>query len=102
MDDGIYIVAVKVTDDDRSTDIAILVVTVCDLGPTAILNGDSILDEGQPGNYDASGSTSPADSIVSFEWDWDYDGATFNPYFIKETARKASLPGCFFYNNQVK
>ena len=31
------------------------------------------------GSYDATGSTSPADAIVHYEWDWDYDGMTFNP-----------------------
>ncbi|MGA1840943.1 MAG: PKD domain-containing protein [bacterium] len=79
MDDGTYTVAVRVTDDDGSMDIATLVVSVNDLAPTAALTGDTLLDEGQAGSYDASGSTSPADSIVSYEWDWDYDGVTFNP-----------------------
>jgi hypothetical protein len=38
-----------------------------------------VLDEGQTGNYDASGSTSYPDSIVGYKWDWDYNGVTFNP-----------------------
>ncbi|HUV43683.1 MAG TPA: PKD domain-containing protein, partial [Dehalococcoidales bacterium] len=78
-DDGTYTVAVRVTDGDGSTDIATLVVTVNDLGLTAALTGDETLVEGQTGSYDASGSTSSPDLIVSYEWDWDYDGTTFFP-----------------------
>jgi len=79
MDNGTYTVAVRVTDDDGITDIAALAVTVNDLGPTAVLTGDTSLNEGQAGSYDASGSTSSPDTIVSYEWDWDYNGSTFNP-----------------------
>ncbi len=78
MDDGVYTVAVRVTDDDGSTDMATLVVTVNDLGPAANLNGDMAIDECSAGNYDASGSSRACDCIVSFEWDWEYDGTTFN------------------------
>ena len=78
-DDGVYTVAVRVTDDDGSTDIAALTVTVLDVGIlSAVLTGDETLDEGQTGNYDASGSIGPY-PIISYEWDWNYDGATFNP-----------------------
>ena len=78
-DDGVYTVAVRVTDDDGSTDIAALTVTVLDVGVlTAVLTGDETLDEGQTGNYDASGSSGPY-PMISYEWDWNYDGATFNP-----------------------
>jgi PKD repeat protein len=78
-DNGTYTVAVRVTDDDGSTDIATLPVVVNDLGPTAVLIGDAVLDEGHAGSFDASGSTSSPDAIVLYEWDWTYDGMTFNP-----------------------
>jgi len=78
-DQGVYTVAVRVTDDDGATDIATLAVTVNDLAPTANLVGDSMVDEGDTGNYDASGSSSSPDAIVGYEWDWDYDGSSFNP-----------------------
>ena len=68
-----------VTDDDGSTDVATLPVVVNDLGPTAALVGDTVLDEGQAGSFGASASTSSPDTIVSYEWDWNYNGITFNP-----------------------
>ncbi|MFC1766679.1 PKD domain-containing protein, partial [Planctomycetota bacterium] len=79
MDDGIYAVSLTVTDDDGSTDTISQTITISDLGPTAALIGDSTVDEGQSGIFDASGSTSYPDSIIGYEWDWNYDGATFNP-----------------------
>ena len=78
-DDGVYTVTLTVTDDDLSVGSDTLTVTVNDLGPTAALTGDAMLDEGQVGSYDASASTSSPDAIVAYEWDWDYNGGTFNP-----------------------
>ena len=78
-DNGIYTVTLSVTDDDGSTDSVSHDVSVTDLGPTAVLSGDTTLNEGQTGSYDASGSASGPDTIVLYEWDWSYDGITFNP-----------------------
>ena len=57
-------------DTDTATD------NVNDLSPIAALTGDTVLDEGQSGRYDPSGSTSIPDAIVSYEWDWDYECIT--------------------------
>jgi PKD repeat protein len=74
LDNGAYPISVRVTDEDGSTDNATMLVTVNDLGPTASITGDTSLDEGQTGSYDASGSTSSPDYIVLYEWDLDGDG----------------------------
>ena len=79
MDNGVYTIAVRVTDDDGSSDLASMTVTVNDLGPTAVLSGDTNLVEASPGAYDASASTSSPDAIVSYDWDWNYNGTAFAP-----------------------
>ena len=79
MDNGNYAVSLTVTDEDGSTDTISHAVTASDLGPAALLTGDTVLMPNQSGSYIASGSTSFPDAIVGYEWDWDYDGTTFNP-----------------------
>lgn len=64
--------------DDDSSDITTLEVIVSDLGPTASLTGTTNVQTGKSNNYDASGSTSSPDEIARYEWDWSYDGITFN------------------------
>ncbi|MGA1839683.1 MAG: PKD domain-containing protein [bacterium] len=46
--------------------------------PEAFLAGNLILDEGQEGTYLAQESY-PPNVIVSFQWDWEYDGLNFKP-----------------------
>ena len=77
---GTYTVAVRVTDDDGSTAVATLPVTVNALvGPTAALAGTTALNEGQTGAFDAGASSAGSSAIVGYEWDWNYDGSTFVP-----------------------
>jgi len=78
-DNGVYTVTLTVTDNAGGVGSDTLQVTVNDLGPTAVLTGDTLLNEGQAGSYDAGGSSSSPDAIVAYEWDWDYDGNTFSP-----------------------
>jgi len=78
-DNGIYTVAVAVSDDNGGITVSTLKVTVTDLGPKASLTGDLALDEDQHGSYDASASMSSPDAIASYEWDWEYDGRSFSP-----------------------
>ncbi|MBN2055789.1 PKD domain-containing protein, partial [bacterium] len=78
MSDGVYQVGLEVTDTLlEGYDTA--QVTVNDLEPTAAIGGDGSLYVNQSGSYSAAGSTSYPDSIVLYEWDWEYDGVTFNP-----------------------
>jgi len=75
---GEYTVTVVVTDSQSSTGQDTFVITVNDTTPTAALTGDTSLDEGEEGIYNAGGSTG-YDTPLSYQWDFNYDGTTFNP-----------------------
>jgi len=76
MDNGSYTAALRVTDDDGSTHIATVEITVVDLGPSPALSTLSVVDEGTSFNLTSLSSSYP-DHIVRVEWDFDYDGTTF-------------------------
>ncbi|MCA9065083.1 MAG: DNRLRE domain-containing protein, partial [Planctomycetaceae bacterium] len=46
--------------------------------PTAVPGGAYSVDEESSVRLDGTGSTDPNNNIVSYEWDYDYDGSTFN------------------------
>jgi PKD repeat protein len=75
---GDYIVSLLVSDAaQRFCDVDEATVAVLDLGPTAHLAGPTNLFERQLGTFDARASVSAPDTIVSYEWDWDYNGLAF-------------------------
>ncbi|UCC93552.1 MAG: PKD domain-containing protein, partial [Thermoplasmata archaeon] len=83
-DNGTYIIAIRVVDDDGSTIIRTAEITVLDLMPTAnatligdFIEGNKIILDGRP-------STSYPDAIVSWEWDMDYDGETFETLYAND------------------
>ena len=45
--------------------------------PVAVISGSSSVEEGGSTLLDGAGSSDPDGSIVSYEWDFDYDGSTF-------------------------
>lgn len=75
IDDGVYDVSVEVTDDAGFTNTADSTVTVINVNPVAIINGDSSADEGEQisllGDFSDQGT---ADTISLWEWDLSYDG----------------------------
>ncbi|MCJ2541072.1 MAG: PKD domain-containing protein, partial [Candidatus Thermoplasmatota archaeon] len=78
MDHGIYTIAIRVNDDDGSVTIETLDIEVRDLSPlaNATISGDFV--EGKVLIIDGRPSSSYPDRIVSWEWDVDYDGETFD------------------------
>ncbi|MCA9036772.1 MAG: DNRLRE domain-containing protein, partial [Planctomycetaceae bacterium] len=48
------------------------------LPPTAVAGGPYTVQAGSSVTLDGSASTDPDNNIVSYEWDFDYDGVTFN------------------------
>jgi len=87
-DNGTYIVTLTVTDSGGRSGQDTLTIVVNDLGPTANVEGvppvtpplTVVVDAGEDAFFDANGSTSSPDAIVSYEWDWNYGGlAGFMP-----------------------
>jgi len=87
-DNGTYIVTLTVTDSGGRSGQDTVTIAVDDLGPAANVEGVPpvtlplalVVDAGEDTFFDASGSMSNPDAIVSYEWDWDYGGpATFTP-----------------------
>jgi PKD repeat protein len=54
--------------------------------PQAILSGPDTVSEGSLVNFDGSESNDPDGEIVSYAWDFDYDGSTFGADATGETA----------------
>lgn len=74
LEDGVYPVSVRVTDDDGASDTDSTTVTVNNAPPTADAGGPYTMEEGGSVVLDASGSSDPGNDIVSYEWDLDDDG----------------------------
>ena len=75
---GTYTVRLKVTDTPGATDTDWTTVTVAvsaNTPPVANANGPYVGNEGSPIAFNGSASYDPNDSIVSWEWDLDGDGA---------------------------
>jgi len=77
-DDGTFTVVLRVTDDDGGTStISTATVTVSNAAPTADVGGPYSGDEGTPITFGGSATDVAAD-VLTYEWDFDYDGITFD------------------------
>jgi PKD repeat protein len=77
MDDGAYTVGLKVTDAQGGEGTATVAVTVDNVAPTVDAGGPYTGDEGSPISFTGTASDPGADTLT-YEWDFDYDGSTFN------------------------
>jgi len=75
-DDGDYIIALEVKDDDGAANSTSVQVTILNRGPSAVLkaNRTDVL-KGEPVWFDASGSSDLDGTVVKYLWDWG-DGKT--------------------------
>jgi PKD repeat protein len=75
-----YTVALRVMDSSGSVSLVDTAqVTVENLPPTAEAGPDRTVSEGDSVTLDGSASSDPgADSLILYEWDFDYDGSNFN------------------------
>ncbi|MBE7556839.1 MAG: PKD domain-containing protein [Anaerolineales bacterium] len=73
-----YNVTLTVTDGDGGIGTATLPVDVSNVAPIANAGPDQTVNEGDPVTFDGSGSSDPGmNDTLSYEWDFDYDGANF-------------------------
>jgi PKD repeat protein len=80
-DVGNYTVKLTVKDNDNNLAEDTIKVNVMNKPPEAKLSCDKTSEETDKSvNFDATGSNCiNVDTIESYEWDWNYDGADFNP-----------------------
>ena len=76
VDDGVYTVALRVRDDDSVSPVQTADVTISNVLPTADANGPYAVADGTPVTF-AGSATDPGDDQLTYEWDFEYDGATF-------------------------
>jgi PKD repeat protein len=93
---GQKVVALRVTDNDNAVSaIATQTISVvANVPPVAQISGPAEADLGTPTGYDGSASFDPDGSVVTWQWDLDYDGTTFTvdssskaPSFTFSTAK---------------
>ncbi len=79
---GTFLIGVLAIDSDDSPPFPpfgdLLNLTILDKSPVAVLTGDTVVFENQTAHFNASGSTSSPDTIVNYQWDFNYNG-TFSP-----------------------
>jgi PKD repeat protein len=73
---GTYVVALSVTDERGATAQQTQPVTIASRRPVAHFSvKPEALTEGEPAVFDASASTDPDGSVVTYQWDFDGDGS---------------------------
>ena len=72
-------ICVDLTDEDGThPDAGCLTVDIQNAPPTSDAGGPYQVDTGSSITLDGSGSSDPGNNIVTYEWDFDYDGVTFD------------------------
>ena len=72
-----FTVALRVRDDDAVSTVATAAVVVNNVVPTANAGGPYQGAAGSPISFSGS-ATDPGNDTLTYEWDFDYDGATFD------------------------
>lgn len=85
-DNGIYTVTLTVTDDDGGVGEDTLSLTVENVAPTVYAGEDQVTDETVSVSFLGTASDPGSADILTFEWDFDYDGINFDVEATGETA----------------
>jgi hypothetical protein len=93
---GTYPVAVQVTDSAGHQSTASSSVTFTDVAPTANAGADQTAVSQQAVNFTGTGANASGDAIVSYEWDFNYDGSNFSADATGATASNTfTAPGTY-------
>ena len=77
VDDGEYVVALRVRDDDSLSSVVTAFVTVANVQPTANAGGPYQGEVGSQVTFSGSASD-PGNDPLTYEWDFEYNGTTFD------------------------
>jgi hypothetical protein len=80
-------VVLKIYDDSDTCDTDETTVEILNVAPTVDAGPNQAVDEGDTVNFTGSGSDVPGDTLT-FEWDFDYNGITFD---VDATGQNASM-----------
>jgi PKD repeat protein len=94
-DDNIYTATLTVTDNGGAVDTDTIPITILNANPTAVASANpNPLLEGNPVTFDGSSSSDPGtDDTLTYEWDFDYDGLTFDVQGIGQNVITSYLDG---------
>jgi subtilisin-like proprotein convertase family protein len=99
---GDVAVHLRVTDQDGATDIATRTVRITNRAPIASFVPPAPAVVGQPGTFDASGSSDPDGRVVDYAWDFDGDGTYETPGGASPTISKVfALAGTYVVGLRV-
>ena len=88
---GTRTIALRVTDEDGAVHLSTTTVQVqaANVPPVARAGGPRVITEGAPLTLGGGDSTDADGTIVTYEWDFNYDGTTFD---VDATGKTASFP----------
>ncbi len=78
-DNRVYSATLTVTDDSGAASSDSVAVTILNANPVADAGGDREVDEGVSLNFVGSATDPGTADTHTFDWDFSYDGVTFNP-----------------------
>ena len=96
---GIHIVALRVTDEDGSSDVAVTTVIVMDVASVADLSGPYQGLEGQIITFNADYEA--GDDIILYEWDWNNDGIYDVETNVAIATHQWDMPGSYMLRLRV-
>ncbi|MBN1993207.1 MAG: PKD domain-containing protein [Anaerolineae bacterium] len=90
---NVYTATLTVTDDSGDNHTASVAVTILNANPTANAGPDRIVDEGVQTTFNGTASDPGPDDLLTFAWDFVYEGTTFDEEATGASAQVTYLDG---------